>query len=607
MSKLERSPIPNSAKIGKYVVIEAGAIIGENVTIGHHTVIYSQTILEDNVVIGSHCVLGIQKSGNQQMRKSDVLQPNLTVQSNTKIGNHVTIYAGTTIKEEVFIADHASIRENTTIGNKTIIGRSAIIELNTTIGSHCTIQTLAYVTGDTVLEDHVFLGPCVSMSNDKYMGERPYELKGPYIKKGAKIGNNSTLLPGIIIGQNSIVGAGSVVTKDVEDNEIVVGVPAKKLASNSPQHVQVPFLDLKSELDFLRKDLNQAITEVLDSSSFVLGAKGKELEAKLANYLGASYAIGVANGTDALSLALEALKIGPGDEVITTPFTFFATAEAIIRIGANPVFVDIDPKTYNMNPLHLEKAITKKTKAVIVVHLFGQPVELTEIQEIAKKYQLKIIEDACQAIGATYSGKKVGTFGDIACFSFYPTKNLGCYGDGGLITTNDKQLANQIILLRNHGSSKPYIHEIIGINSRLDEIQAAILLVKLNFLDKWNERRQQLAQNYSMHLTEFVKTPSVSENKTHVFHQYCIETPWREQLAAYLKEKKISTGIYYPVPLHLQPSLQFLGSKEGDFTVSEEAAKHILALPIHPFLTDEQQETVIAAIKAFIEAQNGKS
>ncbi len=444
------------------------------------------------------------------------------------------------------------------------------------------------------------------MSNDKYMGDRPFELKGPYIKSGAKIGNNSTLLPGVTIGENSIIGAGSVVTKDVKANEIVVGVPAKKLENGTPQTDEIPLLDLKSEINFLRKDLELAVNNVFDSSSFVLGNRGEELEEKIANYLGTSHAIGVANGTDALSLALEALKIRAGDEVITTPFTFFATAEAICRSGAKPVFVDIDKKTYNINPLLIEKAITNKTKAIIVVHLFGQSVDIDAIKKVASKNNIKLIEDACQAIGATYFGKKVGSLGDISCFSFYPTKNLGCYGDGGLITTNDEELSKKIKLLRNHGSTNKYIHEELGMNSRLDEIQAAILLVKLNYLDKWNERRQQLAQNYTKQLNQFVKTPFISENRNHVFHQYCIEIPWRDQLTAYLKEKKISTGVYYPVPLHLQPSLQFLGYKHGDFPVAENVAKHILALPIHPFLTEQQQQAVITSIKEFIGVQNGK-
>lgn len=600
------APFYKNSKIGQFVVIEEGAVIGENVTIGHHTVIHRDTIIGDNVVIGSHCVLGIQRSPSKQIRKSHLAQRNLKIEEKSKIGNHVTIYAGSTIKEETFIADHASIRENSTVGACSIIGRSAIIELNTTIGRGCTIQTLAYVTGDTIIEDHVFIGPCVSMSNDKYMGEKPYPLKGPYIKRNAKIGNNATLLPGISIGENAIIGAGSVVTKDVNDDEIVIGVPAKKLVKGTVQEGAIKMLDLQSEMAMLRPELERAIHQVLDSSAFVLGDRGKELEEKMANYIGVSYAIGVGNGTDALSLALEAFEIGRGDEVITTPFTFFATAEVICRVGAKPVFVDIDKKTFNIDPSHIEQAVTNKTKAIMVVHLFGQSVDMDAIKKIANKYDLKVIEDACQAIGATYFGEKIGGLGDISCFSFYPTKNLGCYGDGGMITTNNEEVAEKIKVLRNHGSTIKYLHESIGVNSRLDEIQAAILLVKLNYLDQLNERRQQIAREYTSKLSGIVTTPSATETSKHVYHQYCIEIPERDQLAAFLQEKNISTAIYYPIPLHLQPSLQFLGYKQGDFLVAEEAAKHILALPIHPFLTQEEQQSIITAIQEFVGEQIGK-
>lgn len=335
-----------------------------------------------------------------------------------------------------------------------------------------------------------------------------------------------------------------------------------------------------------------------------MGEKGKKLESKIAEYTGANYGIGVANGTDALFLSLKACGIGPGDEVITTPFTFFATGEAIANIGATPVFVDIDEQTYNIDPNKIRKEISPKTKAIIVVHIFGQSASMDIIREIAKESNLIIIEDACQAIGSKYKGKPIGSIGDISCFSFFPSKNLGAFGDAGMIVTSNQSLYENLLLLRNHGSMKKYHHSILGYNSRIDEIQAAILLVKLNYLDSFLKKRIEIAKRYTEELKDLVKTPTILENFGHTFHQYCIETENRDELMEYLTKHQIASAVYYPIPLHLQKAFHSLGYKEGDFPIAEKAAQHILALPIGPTLTKEKQDYVIKVIKEFLSKNN---
>ncbi|WP_374187738.1 DegT/DnrJ/EryC1/StrS family aminotransferase (plasmid) [Priestia aryabhattai] len=362
----------------------------------------------------------------------------------------------------------------------------------------------------------------------------------------------------------------------------------------------IPMVDLKEELDILGEPIFKAIKEVLESGEYILGKKGKELEKQIASYVEASYGIGVGNGTDALYLALRALDIGPGDEVITTPFTFFATGEAIAQVGAKPVFVDIEEDTYNINPLKIREKITHDTKAILVVHLYGQTAKMKEIMEIADEFNLKVVEDACQAIGTEYKGKRVGGIGDIGCFSFFPSKSLGAYGDAGMVVTNDKNLYEKISKLRNHGSQIKYIHSTIGMNSRLDEFQAAILLVKLKYLDILLHKRSELAKRYTMKLNNLVKTPPLIESREHTFHQYCIELDERDQLASFLHQNEIASAIYYPIPLHLQEAFSYLNYHEGNFPVAEKAANKILALPIFPSMTFEKQDRIISALKKFI-------
>jgi dTDP-4-amino-4,6-dideoxygalactose transaminase len=364
--------------------------------------------------------------------------------------------------------------------------------------------------------------------------------------------------------------------------------------------MNIPAFDLKRQYRNLSSELLPILEEVMAKGQFILGENVELLEKELADYCGTKYAVGVASGTDALLLSLEALGIGEGDEVITTPFTFFATSEVISLLKAKPVFVDIDSKTFNIDPDKIEDAITTKTKAVIPVHLFGQMAEMDDIEYLAEKYDLYIIEDACQAIGAEYKGRRAGSIGDTGCFSFFPTKNLGAFGDGGLITTNDEKLYEKIKLLRVHGSRKKYYHELIGHNSRLDEIQAAILRVKLKYLDDWIERRIEIAKIYSEGLKDLdVTVPEVKPYLRHVYHQYVIRTKHRDELQEYLSNKGIGTAIYYPLPLHLQECYKDLGYREGDLPEAEKASKEVIALPMWPELTNEEVNYIVESIREF--------
>lgn len=358
----------------------------------------------------------------------------------------------------------------------------------------------------------------------------------------------------------------------------------------------VPMVDLKKQFQGIKEEVLNIVTEILESSQYILGQKVSEFEKKVAVYHGVREAIGVASGTDALHLAIDALGIGEGDEVITTPFTFFATVEAILYTGATPVFVDIEPDTLNIDVSQIEANITGKTKAILPVHLFGHPSDMRTILNIAKKHRLKMIEDCAQSFGAEANGKKVGSIGDAGCFSFYPSKNLGGYGDGGMIILNSTRVADTIRELRNHGSRGSYRHKRVGFNSRLDELQAGILLVKLIRIDEYNRKRRQNASFYNNLLSDKVKCPVEKKGAYHVYHQYTIMSHKRDEIQQKLKENGISSVIYYPVPLHLQKALKFLGYQKGDFPVTEKAAKEVLSLPMYP----ELEESAIVNIAEII-------
>jgi dTDP-4-amino-4,6-dideoxygalactose transaminase len=375
----------------------------------------------------------------------------------------------------------------------------------------------------------------------------------------------------------------------------------------------IPMLDLKTQYSTIKVEIHSAIDRVLDSQQFILGTEVEELEKVLAAYCHTKYAFGVSSGTDALLLSLMAAGIKPGDEVITTPYSFFSTAGSIVRLGAKPVFVDIEPSSFNIQADQIEHVITPCSKAIIPVHLAGQSADMNPILEIAKTYDLCVIEDACQAIGADYNGLRAGSMGHLGCFSFFPSKNLGGYGDSGLVTTNDLDLANKLSILRNHGQRPKYHNRLVGGNFRMDALQAAVLGAKFKHLENWTEARRKHAETYrslfssagiSISLNEFDFKPGIvlpieAGFGRHIYHLYMIRTKKRNDLISYLKDNQIGCEVYYPIPLHLQECFQYLGFKEGDFPQSERAAKESLALPIYPELTDEMQSIVVETISEF--------
>jgi dTDP-4-amino-4,6-dideoxygalactose transaminase len=387
---------------------------------------------------------------------------------------------------------------------------------------------------------------------------------------------------------------------------------------NPTDSMSVPILDLTRQYETIKPEIDVAISRVLSSGRFILGPEVEAFEREIAEYVGVKHAIGVASGTDALLLSLKALGIGPRDKVIVPSFTFFATAGVVHNVGATPVFADIAPKTFNLDPASVRRILesspanptnpTNPTnsmnpiKAIIPVHLYGQPADMDEIMEIAKEYNLYVIEDAAQATSAEYRRRKVGTIGDLGCFSFFPTKNLGAYGDGGMVITNDDKLAERVRILRVHGSKPKYYHHIVGTNSRLDAIQAAILRVKLPHLDEWTAARQKIADIYDALLGNVrgLKTPYHALDRTHIFHQYTIRVldGRRDELRDYLKEQGIGTQVYYPLPLHLQKCFQDLGYKEGDLPESERASQEVLSLPVFPELTEGEISHVVDKIRS---------
>lgn len=392
--------------------------------------------------------------------------------------------------------------------------------------------------------------------------------------------------------------------------------------------MNIPLIDLKAQYDSLGEKLDKAALGVLSSANYIMGKTVTDFEKEFADFIGVKHAISVGNGTDALVVALKSMGIGEGDEVITTPFTFFATAETISAVGATPVFVDVDKETFNIDVTKIEEKITSKTKAIMPVHIFGQAADMDEINEIAKKHNLLVIEDACQAVGGKYKGRKIGTLGDVACFSFFPTKNLGCAGDGGMIVTDNDEIAIIARALRTHGSGEngqkaynllnnieeeiktaegandtvynplKYYNYLIGFNTRLDAIQAAILSVKLKEIDSWNAKRREIVELYNEALQNSdLVTPVAKDYNEHVYHMYILQSENREEVLAKLKEAGIAAGVYYPVPLHLQKVYKNLGYKEGDMPVSEYLSHRTFAIPVYPELTKEQVDYIISRIK----------
>ncbi len=363
--------------------------------------------------------------------------------------------------------------------------------------------------------------------------------------------------------------------------------------------MKVPLFNLKAQHEPIRRELDQALKGVLDSNQFILGSAVRVFETLAARFLGARYAAGVASGTDAILLSLVALGVGTGEEVITTPFTFFGTIGPILHLKAKPIFVDIDPRTYTLSPGLIKRKISKKTKVILPVHLYGQCANMTEIKNTAEEHQIPIVEDAAQAFGSLHRGKKAGTFGELGVFSFYPSKNLGACGDGGLVCSNRKDLVEKIKKLRVQGAGKKYTHEVAGFNSRLDSIQAALLEVKLKYIARWNQKRREKAEVYNQLLKTIreIEIPAVSNENTPIYHLYVIRARKRNHLIEFLTRRGIQTSIYYPLPLHLQKAVS--GYAKGDFPESERAAREVLAIPLYPEITEQEQQWVASSIQDF--------
>ena len=361
--------------------------------------------------------------------------------------------------------------------------------------------------------------------------------------------------------------------------------------------MRIPILDLKAQYAAIKDEVTHAISEVCEKQAFALGPAVAEFEKNVAAYCNSKHAIGVSSGTDALLVSLMALDVKPGDEVITTPFSFFATAGCIVRVGARPVFVDVDPDFYNIDPVGIEEKLTEKTRAIIPVHLFGQLAGMKAITEIASQHNLAVIEDAAQAIGASRDGMQAGNFGNCGCFSFYPTKNLGGFGDGGLVTTNSDSLADDIRTLRDHGQKPRYFYKVIGGNFRLDGIQGAVLNVKLKYLDDWNEKRRQNAALYDrLFAGSSVRTPAIDSGNVSIYHQYTVTVPERDELQKYLADNDIGSAVFYPKPLHLQNCFKELGYKQGDMPVAERLCNEVLSLPVYPELLPDEIEYVARTV-----------
>ena len=558
------------------------------------------------------------------------------------------------IGPETCIWHFSHVLPGSRIGSGCRIGQNVVIGPRVTIGSNVKIQNNVSVYEGVTLEDDVFCGPSMVFTNiatprSAFPRNRPEDNQPTLVKRGASIGANATIVCGCTIGAHALIGAGAVVTRDVPPHAVFYGNPARhhgwacecgvvlrfaeqvtacgecgrryrKLgedaivcdaSSSSAADAGgaggektaaaevIPVFDARLQYQELKDEIDAAMQTVAAAGHYILGPQVKAFEQEMAAALSCSHAIGVANGTDALHLALRALRIGPGDEVITTPFTFVATTEAIGLVGATPVFVDIDPQTYNIDPLCIEAAITPRTRAIIPVHLYGRPCDMDRIMSIARANDLHVVEDCAQALGATYRGRPVGSFGTVGCLSFFPSKNLGCMGDGGMLVTSDPELSDRIEMLRRHGGKVKYHHEELGLNSRLDELQAAILRVKLPYLARWNAARRAIAGRYTQGLSDIaaVNCPIHRDEDLagHVFHQYTLRVPDRDTLTRDLAAAGISTAVYYPVPLHLQGVHAGLPYGQGSLPHAERAASECLSLPMFPGLTALQVERVVAA------------
>jgi dTDP-4-amino-4,6-dideoxygalactose transaminase/acetyltransferase-like isoleucine patch superfamily enzyme len=523
------------------------------------------------------------------------------------------------------------ILKDTRIGRGCNIGQNVVLGPDVVVGDGCKIQNNVSVYKGITLEDNVFCGPSMvftNVFNPRAHIRKMEEVRSTLVKEGATLGANCTIICGVTIGKYSLVGAGAVVTKDIPDHALVVGNPAKQtgwvcecgeklntelrcvVCKNEYKELEdvkmnIPFVDLAAQQKRVSSAIEKNIKTVLDHGRYIMGPEVGEIEKQLCEFTGVKHTISCASGTDALIMALLALDIGPGDAVITTPFTFIATAEAVRLVGATPVFVDIDPITFNISIPALEKKLQEiksdsegpKVKAIMPVDLFGLPVDYDEMDRLAKEYDLKVIEDAAQALGGEFKGKVAGSFGDIGCTSFFPAKPLGCYGDGGAVFTDSDELAEILDSIRVHGKSdNKYDNVRVGVNGRFDTIQAAIMLPKLAIFPDELEKRQMVADRYNTLLAEANLTlPTVHEGYKSAWAQYSVlaeNAEAREVMTDKLQEAGVPFAVYYPIPLHLQTVFADLGYMKGDFPVVEDCSDRIFSLPMYPYLSEEHQEQI---------------
>lgn len=545
--------------------------------------------------------------------------------------------------EGVRVWHFVHVSEGAVIGPGSSLGQNVFVGKGVRVGAGVKVQNNVSLYEGVEVEDHVFLGPSAvftNVINPRAHVERKHEFRRTLVGRGATVGANATIVCGNQIGAHALVAANATVTHDVPPHALVMGTPARQtgwvcscgeklggkdlegehacatcgasfqitlghctpVAAETEPPRAVPMLDVIAQNAPLMPALRASFERVMASGQFILGSEVEAFERELCARFGYAHAIGVSSGTDALLLALMALEVGPGDEVITSPFSFFATAGVVARLGARPVFVDIDPASFNLDPRHLEMAITRKTKAIIPVHLFGQAADLDALSAVAANHNLPVIEDAAQALGATCKGRAVGTLGAFGCFSFFPSKNLGGFGDGGLLTTQRPDLAERARSLRSHGGQPKYFHRFVGGNFRLDALQAALLGAKLPLLGEYTEARRRHAAYYderfqAADLGSLLKTPPRVDSG-HVYNQYVVRTPRRDALRAALQAAGISSEVYYPLGLHMQQCFESLGGKAGDMPETERACAEVLALPVSSELTTSQLQRVVDTVVA---------
>jgi dTDP-4-amino-4,6-dideoxygalactose transaminase/acetyltransferase-like isoleucine patch superfamily enzyme len=562
----------------------------------------------------------------------------------TFIHDTAVVDAGVTLGDGARIWHFVHVSEGASIGPRTSLGQNVFIGKGVRVGAGVKVQNNVSLYEGVVIEDDVFLGPSAvftNVINPRAFVERKHEYRVTRVGRGASIGANATILCGTQIGEYAFVAAAATVTRDVAPYALVVGSPAKRTGwmcrcakklggsgdvtcsacgaryqldalscvprTGEPPETPVPMLDVAAQNGPLMTEYRATFERVMNHGQFILGSEVDAFEARLRDSFGFKHALAVSSGTDALLLALMALDIAEGDEVITSAFSFFATAGCIARVGAKPVFVDIDPATYNMDPEKIEKALSPRTKAILPVHLFGQSADMEALQAIAEARQIPIIEDAAQALGATFKSRYVGTLGAFGCFSFFPSKNLGGFGDAGLLTTERDDLAERARVLRTHGSRTKYFHEHIGGNFRIDALQAALLSVKLPHLARYTAERRHNANSYDRAFAArglappLLTTPRRGDHG-HVYNQYVIRTPRRDALKQALTRAGIASEIYYPLGLHMQPCFAKLGYKEGDLPETERACRELLAIPVYGELPAADRERIVETVASALQA-----